>query len=121
MIYSLLAISEFATKLVAGLSGMIFAVLIIGLVFGIRNKKPKNINPEELKRKALEQQRETPEESKKSKKKNNSEKQMKRTNLQTTIPPKARRKTNPKPKKKANNAKTRHGVFFFLFLCANGL
>ena len=74
MIYSLLAISEFTTKLVAGLSGMIFAVLIIGLVFGIRNKKPKNINPEELKRKALEQQREKPEESKKSKKKNNSEK-----------------------------------------------
>ena len=74
MIYSLLAISEFTTKLVAGLSGMSFAVLIIGLVFGIRNKKPKNINPEELKRKALEQQRETPEESKKSKKKNNSEK-----------------------------------------------
>lgn len=74
MIYSLLAISEFATKLVAGLSGMIFAALIIGLVFGIRNKKPKNINPEELKRKALEQQRETPEESKKSKMKNNSEK-----------------------------------------------
>lgn len=74
MIYSLLAISEFATKLVAGLSGLIFAALIIGLVFGIRNKKPKNINPEELKRKALEQQLETPEESKKSKKKNNSEK-----------------------------------------------
>lgn len=74
MICSLLAISEFATKLVAGLSGMIFAALIIGLVFGIRNKKPKNINPEELKRKALEQQLETPEESKKSKMKNNSEK-----------------------------------------------
>lgn len=74
MIYSLLAISEFATKLVAGLSGVIFAVLIIGIVFGIRNKKPKNINPEELKRKASEQQLTTPEESKKSKKKKDSAK-----------------------------------------------
>lgn len=74
MIYSLLAISEFATKLVAGLSGVIFAVLIIGIVFGIRNKKPKNINPEELKRKASEQQLATPEESKKSKKKKDSAK-----------------------------------------------
>ncbi len=74
MICSLLAISEFATKLVAGLSGVIFAVLIIGIVFGIRNKKPKNINPEELKRKASEQQLETIEESKKSKKKKDSAK-----------------------------------------------
>lgn len=74
MICSLLAISEFATKLVAGLSGVIFAVLIIGIVFGIRNKKPKNINPEELKRKASEQQLATPEESKKSKKKKDSAK-----------------------------------------------
>lgn len=74
MICSLLAISEFATKLVAGLSGVIFAVLIIGIVFGIRNKKPKNINPEELKRKVSEQQLATPEESKKSKKKKDSEK-----------------------------------------------
>ena len=74
MICSLLAISEFATKLVAGLSGVIFATLIIGIVFGIRNKKPKNINPEELKRKASEQQLATPEESKKSKKKKDSAK-----------------------------------------------
>ncbi len=47
-----LSISEFATKLVAGLSGTIFALLILGLVIGARNRVPKNINPYELKRKA---------------------------------------------------------------------
>lgn len=48
----LLSISEFATKLVAGLSGTIFALLILGLVIGAKNRVPKNINPDELKRKA---------------------------------------------------------------------
>ena len=46
-----LSISEFATKLVAGLSGTIFALLILGLVFGAKNRVPKNINPDELRRK----------------------------------------------------------------------
>lgn len=51
----LLSISEFATKLVAGLSGTIFALLILGLVIGAKNRVPKNINPDELKRKAKDQ------------------------------------------------------------------
>lgn len=50
-----LSISEFATKLVAGLSGTIFALLILGLVIGAKNRVPKNINPDELKRKAKDQ------------------------------------------------------------------
>lgn len=52
MIQTILAISEFATKLVAGLSGVVFGALILGLVVGAKNKKPKDINPEELKRKS---------------------------------------------------------------------
>lgn len=47
-----ISISEFATKLVAGLSGTILALLILGLVIGAKNRVPKNINPDELKRKA---------------------------------------------------------------------
>lgn len=47
----ILSISEFATKLVAGLSGTIFALLILGLVFGAKNRVPKNINLDELRRK----------------------------------------------------------------------
>ena len=101
MIYSLLAISEFATKLVAGLSGMIFAVLIIGLVFGIRNKKPKNINPEELKRKALEQQLEKPEESKKSKTKNNSEKADETNESSNNNTAESKKKNKPETKKES--------------------
>ena len=55
MVSYLLSISEFATKLVAGLSGTIFALLILGLVIGAKNRVPKNINPDELKRKAKDQ------------------------------------------------------------------
>ena len=68
MIQTILAISEFATKLVAGLSGVVFGALILGLVVGAKNKKPKEINPEELKRKAKEQPAEEEKSSKKSKK-----------------------------------------------------
>ena len=68
MIQTILAISEFATKLVAGLSGVVFGALILGLVVGAKNKKPKDINPEELKRKAKEQPVEEEKATKKSKK-----------------------------------------------------
>lgn len=68
MIQTILAISEFATKLVAGLSGVVFGALILGLVVGAKNKKPKEINPDELKRKAKEQPAEEEKSSKKSKK-----------------------------------------------------
>lgn len=74
MLTSLLAISEFATKLVAGLSGVIFAALIMGLAFGIKNRKPKNINPDEIKRKAALQPEQTEQKSKKSKNKKGSDK-----------------------------------------------
>lgn len=50
-----LSISEFATKLVAGLSGTVFALLILLLFIGAKNRVPKNIDPDELKRKAKNQ------------------------------------------------------------------
>ncbi len=50
-----LSISEFATKLVAGLSGTVFALLILLLFIGAKNRVPKNIDPDELKRKARNQ------------------------------------------------------------------
>ena len=65
MIQTIISISEFATKLVAGLSGVFFGALILGLVVAAKNKKTKNINPDELKRKAKNQ----PVEEEKSKKK----------------------------------------------------
>ncbi len=55
MLDLILSISEFATKLVAGLSGTIFALLILVLVVCAKNRVPKNINPDELKRKAKNQ------------------------------------------------------------------
>ena len=55
MLSLILSISEFATKLVAGLSGTIFALLILLLFIGAKNRVPKNIDPEELKRKAKNQ------------------------------------------------------------------
>ncbi len=55
MLGLILSISEFATKLVAGLSGTIFALLILLLFIGAKNRVPKNIDPEELKRKAKNQ------------------------------------------------------------------
>lgn len=41
MIQTILAISEFATKLVAGLSGVVFGALILGLVVGAKTKNRK--------------------------------------------------------------------------------
>lgn len=55
MLSFVLSISEFATKLVAGLSGTFFALLILGLFIGAKNKTPKKIDPDELKRKAKNQ------------------------------------------------------------------
>lgn len=63
-----LSISEFATKLVAGLSGTAFALLILLLFIGAKNRVPKNIDPDELKRKAKDQPEvETDKKGKKSK------------------------------------------------------
>lgn len=41
MIQTIISISEFATKLVAGLSGVFFGALILGLVVAAKNKKPR--------------------------------------------------------------------------------
>lgn len=41
MINAIMCISEFATKLVAGLSGLVVAVLIIVIVWAVAHKKSK--------------------------------------------------------------------------------
>ena len=41
MLYQLLCISEFATKLVSALSGTLLAVIIVAIIFGVKNKKSK--------------------------------------------------------------------------------
>ena len=41
MLYQLLCISEFATKLVSALSGTLLAVIIVAIIFGAKNKKSK--------------------------------------------------------------------------------
>lgn len=41
MLYQLLCISEFATKLVSALSGTLLAVIIVAFIFGAKNKKSK--------------------------------------------------------------------------------
>ncbi len=68
MINTILAISEFATKLVAGLSGAFFGTLFLVIAVRAKNKKTKNINTDELKRKAKEHPVEEDKKSKKNKK-----------------------------------------------------
>lgn len=41
MLNQLLSITEFATKLVSALSGMVVAIIIIAIVFSVKNKKSK--------------------------------------------------------------------------------
>lgn len=46
MLETLICISEFGTKLVAGLSGLIFAIIIVVCVYFGRNKKSKPSYPD---------------------------------------------------------------------------
>ena len=46
MIETLICISEFGTKLVAGLSGLIFAIIIVVCVYFGKNKKSKPSYPD---------------------------------------------------------------------------
>lgn len=46
MLETLICISEFGTKLVAGLSGLIFAIIIVACVFFGKNKKSKPSYPD---------------------------------------------------------------------------
>ena len=46
MLEALICISEFGTKLVAGLSGLIFAIIIVVCVFFGKNKKSKPSYPD---------------------------------------------------------------------------
>ncbi len=46
MLETLICISEFGTKLVAGLSGLIFAIIIVVCVFFGKNKKSKPSYPD---------------------------------------------------------------------------
>lgn len=84
MIQTIISISEFATKLVAGLSGVFFGALILGLVVAAKNKKTKNINPDELKRKAKNQPVEEEKSKKKAKKAKNNEGQNAQSNENDT-------------------------------------
>ena len=46
MLETLICISEFGTKLVAGLSGLIFAIIIVVCVYFGKNKKSKPFYPD---------------------------------------------------------------------------
>lgn len=46
MLETLICISEFGTKLVAGLSGLIFAIIIVVCVYFSKNKKSKPSYPD---------------------------------------------------------------------------
>jgi len=103
-----LSISEFATKLVAGLSGTIFALLILGLVIGAKNRVPKNINPDELKRKAKDtpETENTDKKGKKSKSDKSKNKADSTENKQDKPETTAENKSdNPTEKKEASDKK----------------
>lgn len=75
MLINLLCASEFVTKLIAGLSGAIFAVLILVLAIRSKNKVKPEDSPAETKRRAKKQNEEVlqAEQNKKNKKKKHSE------------------------------------------------
>lgn len=64
----ILCASEFATKLVAGLSGIIFAGIIVVCVFVEKNKKSSDTSLEAKAKKQNEELKNAPPESKKDKK-----------------------------------------------------
>lgn len=75
MFINLLCASEFVTKLIAGLSGAIFAVIILIVAIHSKNKVKAEDSPQETKRRAHKQNEEVlqAEQNKKNKKKKHSE------------------------------------------------
>lgn len=55
MLQILLGASEFTTKLIAGLSGVIFAVIILVVALRAKNKVKPEDSPQELRRRAKQQ------------------------------------------------------------------
>lgn len=58
MLQFLLSASEFTTKLIAGLSGVVFAVIILLVAIHAKNKVKPEDSPQELKRRAKQQNEE---------------------------------------------------------------
>lgn len=75
MLQILLSASEFTTKLIAGLSGVIFAVIILIVAIHAKNRVKPEDSPAELKRKAKQQNDEIEQnaQNKKNKKKKQTE------------------------------------------------
>lgn len=75
MLQILLGASEFTTKLIAGLSGVIFAVIILIVAVYTKNRVRPEDSPQELKRRAKQQNDEIEQnaQNKKNKKKKQSD------------------------------------------------
>lgn len=75
MLQILLSASEFTTKLIAGLSGVIFAVIILIVAIRAKNRVKPEDSPAELKRRAKQQNDEIEQnaKNKKNKKKKQSD------------------------------------------------
>lgn len=58
MLTFILCASEFTTKLIAGLSGVVFAVIILIVALRAKNKVKPEDSPQELKRRAKQQNEE---------------------------------------------------------------
>lgn len=58
MLTFILCASEFTTKLIAGLSGVVFAVIILIVALHAKNKVKPEDSPQELKRRAKQQNEE---------------------------------------------------------------
>lgn len=58
MLTFILCASEFTTKLIAGLSGVIFAVIILVVALHAKNRVKPEDSPQELKRRAKQQNEE---------------------------------------------------------------
>lgn len=71
MFFNFVAASEFTTKIVAALSGVVFAIIVLLLALRSKNKVQKEDGPEELKRKAKKHNAEVEQSAKNKKNKKN--------------------------------------------------